>query len=186
MSSQSCSVGTYTHYNISSWSSCTGYNTSTGQGGTQTRTVSSYTDTTSPDASVPSSSQSCSMPPDFNFIPNNSYSTFATFVGGQQSALSAPVTIAVSPVFANYPSPPNLTFAVTNVSPALPSGVLYTFTPNPLSSSQYSQGASFVINVPATNAVLYTLTVEASGGGIIKQATVYLIVNEVNPTFIEI
>lgn len=192
-SSQSCSVSSYTHYNISSWSACGGYNTSTGQGGSQTRTVSSYTDTTGPSDSEPSSSQSCSMPPDFNFLSapgsgtlSNVYSTFVTFIGGQQTALSVPVMIAIDPTFPSYPTPANLAFSVTNVSPGLPAGVSYAFTPNPVSPSGYSQGTSFVVTVPVTNAGLYTLTVEASGGGIVKQATVYLNVNVANPTFQEI
>lgn len=196
-SSQSCSVPTYTHYNVSAWTACAGYNLNTGQNGTETRTVSSYINTTSPNDSAPASSQSCSMPADFNFLSappgepgsgtlGNTYSTFVTFVGGQQSALSAPVSIAVNPTFPDYPNPPSLTFSVTNVSPSLPAGVSYTFTPNPLSAGQYSQGASFVANVPVTDSGLYTLTIEASGGGIVKQATVYLNVNTVNPSFIEI
>ncbi|MBI2046027.1 MAG: hypothetical protein HYT28_01220, partial [Parcubacteria group bacterium] len=107
-SSQSCSVPTYTHYNVTSWTACSGYNSDTGQGGTQTRTVTSYTNTTSPNDSAPASSQSCDAPPDFNFLSapppdgesgtlGNTYSTFVTFVGGQQSALSQAVSIAVSP-----------------------------------------------------------------------------------------
>ena len=187
----------FTHYKKGQWSVCTGYNISTGQGGTQTRTVSSYVDNIGPSDSQPPSSQSCTMPPDFNFllsstgesgsvILGNVYSTFVTFIGGQQSALSVPVQITVSPSFASYINPPDLSFAVTNVSPALPSGVSYTFTPNPLSPSQYAQGTSFVANVPQVSPGVYIITAEASGGGIVKQATIKMNVNVVNPTFLEI
>lgn len=188
---------TFTQYKLGLWSVCAGYNPSTGQGGTQTRTVTAFQSITPPNQSEPPSSQSCTMPPDFNFLSTstgesggvtlgNIYSTFATFIGGQESALSVPVQITVSPSFSNYLNPPNLSFAVTNASPALPAGVIYTFTPNPLSPSQYAQGTSFVVNVPRVNPGVYTLTIEASGGGIVKQATVKLNVNVVNPTFLEI
>lgn len=188
---------TFTQYKVGLWSACTGYDPSTGQGGTQTRTVTVFQSSTPPNQSEPLSSQSCTMPPDFNFLLTppgesggvtlgNIYSTFATFIGGQESALSVPVQITVNPSFSHYINPPNLSFAVTNVSPALPAGVAYTFTPNPLSPLQYAQGTSFVVNLPRVNPGIYMITVEASGGGIVKQATVKLNVNVVNPTFLEI
>jgi hypothetical protein len=187
---------TYTHYSVSSWGACSGYDSETGQDGTQTRSVTSFKNTTGPNDSPPASSQSCNAPSDFNFLSEplsegesgtfgNTYSTFVTFIGAQQSAFSQPVTIAVSPVFANYPNPPDITFSVTNVSPALPSGVSYTFTPNPLTPSEYSDGAYFVANVPVTEPGLYVITVEASSGDIVKQATVNLNASAANPTFEE-
>lgn len=194
---------TFTHFILSPWV-CAGYDPSTGLGGTETRTiVSSYTNTEGPSDSPPELSRACNLDPDFNFLSSppgesggvtlsSTYNTFATFVGGQQSALSVPVRIAISPRFASRP--PNLTFRVVDVSTALPSGVPGNFTsvpdtsfePNPLLPSQYLDGTTFIINVPRVAAGLYTLTVEASGGGLVKQAIVRLYVSVINPTFIEI
>lgn len=195
---------TFTHYILSPWV-CAGYDPATGMGGMETRAIVSTTySSIGPNDPMPLLSRTCNLDPDFNFLSapspgessgttlSNTYNTFATFIGGQQSAFSVPVHIAVSPRFASRP--PNLTFKVVNVSTSLPSGVPNnftsvpdtSFTPNPLLPTAYSTGTTFVIDVPRVEAGLYTLTVEASGGGLVKQAIVNLYVSVINPTFIEI
>lgn len=134
------------------------------------------------------------MPPDFNLILDppeqgilgNTYNSFVTFIGSQPSKLSSPVKIAVKQVFPKQSNLPDLTFSVKKITPSLPSGVQYIFNPTTLTPPNYSKGTTFTINVPYTKAGLYTLLLEVSGGGIVKQATVKLNVNVVNPTFLEI
>lgn len=185
----------YTHWNVGAWNVCTGYNPETGQGGTQTRTVTSFTNETCCDDQEPASTRSCDLPADYDLYdvsggnPNdiaNTFSVYVTFIGDQQVKFSSSAQIGVSPVFINHPNQPSVTFSVTDVSPALPAGTEYFFTPQVLTPSGYFSGTDFKVKVPKTSPGVYQIGVKAEGGGIVKQGTVFLNVNVVNPTFQEI
>jgi len=194
-SSQSCSVTLYTHWDTSAWGGCGGYDPATGQGGTQTRTVTSYTDPTCCDDSEPASSRTCDLPPDYDLYdvsggnPNditNTFGIYVTFINDQQIKFSSTAQIGVSPVFSSHPSQPTVTFSVIGVSPALPAGTEYFFTPSGLTTNDYSLGTEFKVKVPRTDPGLYKITIQAEGGGIVKQGIVNLNVNVADPTFEEI
>ncbi|MCR4330151.1 MAG: hypothetical protein NUV65_06440, partial [Candidatus Roizmanbacteria bacterium] len=78
-----------------------------------------------------------------------------------------------------------VTFSVSDISPALP-GAVYNFTPATLSSSEYDTGALFTVTAPGnTEQRDYTITVEASGGGITRSVDVVMGVTVIDPNFKE-
>jgi tetratricopeptide (TPR) repeat protein len=188
-----------TNYSAGAWGACTGYDTQTGQGGTQTRGITSSTGAC-PSNSAPSSSRSCSVPFDFNLAKKSTtggggqgslsigsdYTIEAVFIGNSQSEVSSEAVISISPTFPQYPGMPNINFSVMNADPALPIGMQYIFSPTSLNSGQYTTGSAFSVNVPRTNSGDYFIKVKVEGGGISRIATVKLKVKLLNPTFKEI
>ncbi|PIP73700.1 MAG: hypothetical protein COW88_01135 [Candidatus Lloydbacteria bacterium CG22_combo_CG10-13_8_21_14_all_47_15] len=185
----------YTHWNVGAWGVCSGYDSETGQNGTQTRTVESFADEACCNDSEPASSRECSMPPDYDLFdvtggdPNditNAFSIYVTFIGDQQVKFSSPVQIGVSPVFANHPNQSDVNFSVTGVSPALPADTEYFFTPQTITPAGYLTGTEFKAKVQRTSAGVYSIGIQAESGGIVKNGTIFLNVSVVNPSFQEI
>ncbi len=186
-----------TNYSAGAWGVCTGYDTQTGQGGTQTRPITT-SQGSCPSNSNPASSRSCSLPFSFslaestgaggtgNLSIGSDYEIEAVFVGNSQSQLSSEAIISVSPEFSQYPNMPDINFSVPSSNPALPSGMQYNFSPTLITSGQYSTGVAFSVNVPRVNSGEYIIKVNVNGGGITRVANVKLKVRLLNPTFKEI
>lgn len=118
--------------------------------------------------------------PDFSL--SSSGPILASLVGGAPS-VSTETTIIVSPqnLFAS-----DVALSIKSVSPAL-SGATFNFTDSSLSSSEYSTGTKFSVNVPSgTSSGLYTITIKGEGGELIRTVDVRLNVENVEPKWIEI
>lgn len=73
-----------------------------------------------------------------------------------------------------------------SVVSGLPPGGKAFFTPSSLTSAAYSAGSQFYVEVPKETAEgIYSLTVQANGGGLVRSATVLLSVIITDPRFKE-
>jgi len=187
---------TCTHYSASAWGACTGYDEDTGQGGTQTRTISSSTGGC-PGNSSPSTSKGCNIPFDFSLaapssngegqlIVGDSYNIEAVFVGDQQLVRSSSANISVATQFINHPDLTDLDLSVESVSPEIIGDEEYFLSDATLSPAEYATGTLFSVDVPRTNPGLYVILVNIEGGGLVRTATVNLTVRIADPSFIEI
>ncbi len=117
-----------------------------------------------------------------NFNLSNSNSIHATIIS-KGAAVSDETTITVVNVRKFSGS---VSLSVTNINPPL-SGATYNFSDATLSSSKYSTGSTFSVNVPSdTSSGLYTITVHGQGGGLSDDVTIKLNVESLNPTWKEI
>jgi hypothetical protein len=120
--------------------------------------------------------------PDFSL--NSSNDIYATILKDRPGDSTA-TTITVTP-FNGFSSTVNL--SVQSVSPFLPAGSTFSFTPSSLNSSQYSSGSQFYVHVgPGLSASqTYTIIIQGEGGGFGRTATVYLNAQVSNPIWREI
>jgi len=191
------SSATCTHYNVSEWSSCTGYDEETGQGGTQTRGVTTSTGGC-PGNNSPATSQVCNIPFDFSLaapasgggggelVVGDSYDIEAVFVGEQQKVRSSSANISIASQFSSHPDLTDLELSVESVDPVLPDGREYFFSDAVLSPGEYATGTLFSVDVPRTDPGVYVIMVNVEGGGQVRTATVNLTVRVADPDFSEI
>ncbi|MEK7503085.1 MAG: hypothetical protein AAB556_01415 [Patescibacteria group bacterium] len=118
--------------------------------------------------------------PDFGV--NKSGDIFATIIGTQAISSSA-TNLSISP-FDGFASAVNL--SAQSVSPAL-SGASFDFSDSILTSGEYLRGSSFSVTIPAsTPSGIYTITIRAANGGLVRNVNVRLNVNTRDPSFREI
>lgn len=77
--------------------------------------------------------------------------------------------------------------SVQSVSPSLPPGTVYNFSPQSLKQNQYSAGSNFKVTVPGDTAEGdYIITVQGQSPGLTRTVNVILHINFKNPIFREI
>jgi len=197
---ESGNVSQCTQYTAGNWGVCTGFDSETGEGGTQTREVIGSTGGC-PGNKAPATSQTCNIPFDFSLakpakagvggngqslVIGSTHEIEVVFVGDSQSEISSETIIAVSPTFSKHPNMSDIIFSVSETKPALPSGVQYIFTPFVLEPGEYSSGVSFSVEVPRLDSGEYMLKINVEGGGVVRVADIKLKVRSVDPEFKEI
>lgn len=99
------------------------------------------------------------------------------YAQGKEISTSATITVV----------PTSFSDDVTlSVVSGLPPGGQEFFTPSTLTSAQYGSGSQFYVEVPKNTADgVYTLTIQGTGGGLVRTTTVLLSVIITDPRFIE-
>jgi hypothetical protein len=120
------------------------------------------------------------------FFLNSSNNIFVTLTKDQGKYSNA-TTLTVDP-YSGFSSTVNL--SVQSVSPSLPAGSSFSFTPSSLTSSQYTTGSQFKVYVGPglTSSQQYTIIVQGIdvGGGLVRTAKVILNAQVVRPEWKEI
>ncbi len=118
---------------------------------------------------------SCPLPPDFTL--SNSNVILATIIESR-STVSGETTITVTDPI-NFSD--DVSLSAQSISPAMP-GVSYNFGDSTLSSSEYSTGSTFRVNVPGSASKgLYIITVRGEDGGLVRTVEIRLNVEELDP-----
>jgi len=118
------------------------------------------------------------------FFLNSSNNIFVTLTKDQGKYSNA-TTLTVDP-YSGFSSTVNL--SVQSVSPSLPAGSSFSFTPSSLTSSQYTTGSQFKVYVGPglTSSQQYTIIVQGKDGGLVRTAQVILNAQVVRPEWKEI
>ncbi len=120
-------------------------------------------------------------PPDFNL--NSSNALYATLTFNQKGDSNS-ATLTITP-FNGFTS--NVALSVASVSPALPGGTTYQFSPSALNQSKYSSGSQFKVKIGAgiSSSKVYTITVQAADGGLVRTVNILLNAQIKNPNWKE-
>ncbi len=123
---------------------------------------------------------------DFTLV--NSGNIYATVLKEQAGDSSATAITAIP--YNGFSSNISFPVASVTVSPSLPAGSTFSFSPSNLPQSQYSSVSQFLVHIGAglTASQLYTFTIQGIGGNpsLTRTNTVYLNVQVKNPGWIEI
>jgi len=120
--------------------------------------------------------------PDFNLnLSNDIYATLVLNQPGDSNTSTLTIT-----AFNGFDSTVNL--SVASVSPALPSATTYHFSPSNLNKNKYSSGSQFYVSIGAglSSSRVYTITLQAADGGLVRTANVLLNVQMRNPDWEEL
>jgi len=101
-----------------------------------------------------------------------------------QPGQSTATTLSVIPLF-GFSSPVSL--SVQSVSPSLPAGTTYYFGDSTLTSSEYSTGSQFRVNIGSgiTSNGTYTIKIQGIDGGLLNTIDVVLNVQIKQPGWTE-
>ncbi len=119
--------------------------------------------------------------PDFSL--NSSNGLYATLTLNQKGDSNS-ATLTITP-FNGFTS--NVALSVASVSPALPGGTTYQFSPSALNQSKYSSGSQFKVKIGAgiSSSKVYTITVQAADGGLVRTVNILLNAQIKNPNWKE-
>lgn len=119
--------------------------------------------------------------PEFYLTSSNDLNVNVTGAG-ESSSDDTKITATPIGAFAD-----DVALSVQSVSPALPAGTVYNFSPQILTQTQYSSGSNFEVTVPGDTAEgEYIITVQGQSPGLTRTVNVILRVNFKNPIFREI
>ncbi|MDP3934684.1 MAG: CARDB domain-containing protein [Candidatus Giovannonibacteria bacterium] len=119
--------------------------------------------------------------PEFYLTSSNDINVNVTGIG---TFTSDTTKITVTPIGAFTD---DIALLVQSVSPALPAGTTYNFSPQTLKQNQYSSGSDFGVTVPGdTTEGDYTIIVQGQSPGLTRTVEVILHVNSISPVFREI